>query len=418
MMSASLGVGRPIPSPNATHRWAKVRSRALSDALPSPNMHGAVRWRGESTGNPRAGSPSTTRGKRNDLAATRCRLTSMTEDLSLLTSLSLFAFAAVLILVFGVLMTRIAAALAERTGLGEAVMGALFLGACTSLPEIATSTTAAAAGHADLAVSNAIGSVAGQTAFLSLADMAYRRANLEHAAASAENLMLAAFVLVMLTMPLLGFGLPEVTLGGIHPVSLLMCAAYIQGLRMVSHAHNRPMWLPRRTSETRTGDKDTGQQGLPVQGLWLRFALTAVATALGGWLLAVTAVPIARHTDLSETVVGGLLTGLAGSLPEFVTALAAVRIGALTLAMGDILGGNTFDALIVAFSDLAYPGGSIFAAASREQGFLLALAALLTSILLMGLVYREKHGVANIGLESVLVLIFYVGAFALLFVVG
>jgi cation:H+ antiporter len=152
--------------------------------------------------------------------------------------------------------------------------------------------------------------------------------------------------------------------------------------------------------------------------LWLRFSLTALATALGGWLLAITAVPIARQTGLSETVVGGLLTGLAGSLPELVTALAAVRIGALTLAVGDILGGNTFDALIVAFSDFAYPGGSIFAAASREQGFLLALAALLTSILLMGLVYREKHGVANIGLESFLVLTLYLGAFALLFVAG
>jgi cation:H+ antiporter len=48
----------------------------------------------------------------------------------------------------------------------------------------------------------------------------------------------------------------------------------------------------------------------------------------------------------------------------------------------------------------------------------LALAALLTSILLMGMVYREKHGVANIGLESFLVLTLYLGAFALLFGAG
>jgi ABC-type uncharacterized transport system permease subunit len=36
----------------------------------------------------------------------------------------------------------------------------------------------------------------------------------------------------------------------------------------------------------------------------------------------------------------------------------------------------------------------------------------------MGLVYREKHGIANIGLESFLVLSFYIGAFALLLMVG
>jgi cation:H+ antiporter len=229
--------------------------------------------------------------------------------------------------------------------------------------------------------------------------------------------MLAAFVLVMLTLPLLGLAMPQVALGGIHPVSVLMCAAYIQGLRMVSHTHSRPMWLPRRTSETRTGDADTAKRGSPVRRLWLQFALAGAATALGGWLLAITAVPIARQTGLSETVVGGLLTGLTGSLPELVTALAAVRMGALTLAVGDILGGNAFDALIVAFSDWAYLDGSIFVAAGPEQGFLLALATLLTSVLLMGLVYREKHGIGNIGLESFVVLTLYVGAFALLFVV-
>ncbi len=72
----------------------------------------------------------------------------------------------------------------------------------------------------------------------------------------------------------------------------------------------------------------------------------------------------------------------------------------------------------MAFSDWAYSDGSIFVAASPDQGFLLALASVLTAILLMGLLYREKHGIANIGLESFLVLAFYVGAFTLLFVVA
>ncbi|MGD2056440.1 MAG: sodium:calcium antiporter, partial [Gammaproteobacteria bacterium] len=294
-----------------------------------------------------------------------------------------------------------------------------FVGASTSLPEIVTSVTAAVAGHADLALSNAIGSVAVQTAFLALADMAYRRVNLEHAAASAENLMLAAFVLVMLAIPLLGMALPQAVVGGIHPVSLLMVAAYIQGMRMVSQTHEQPMWLPRHTRETRTdssGEASTNAANLWT--LWLQFALAAMMTGIAGWMLARTAIPIAVHTGLSETIVGGLLTGVSGSLPELITAVAAVRLGALTLAVGDILGGNAFDVLIVAFSDWGYPGESIFAAAGGEQIFLLALTLLLVSVLLMGMLYREKHGIANIGLESFMVLILYVGAFALLFLLG
>lgn len=334
-------------------------------------------------------------------------------------SLALFALAVVIVIVFGVMMTRAAARLAEHTGMGEAVMGALFVGASTSLPEIATSVTASWAGHADLAISNAIGSVAGQTAFLALADMAHRKANLEHAAASAENLMLAAFVLMMLSIPLLGMALPQAAIGGIHPVSLLMVAAYIQGMRMVSQAHKLPMWLPRHTRETRREVTD-GQQWdkAGLTALWLRFLLAAAMTAIAGWLLARTAIPIVRHTGLSETLVGGVLTGLAGSMPELITALAAVRMGALTLAVGDVLGGNAFDALIVAFTDWSYPGGSVFAAASRDQVFLIALALLLTAILLMGMLHREKHGIANIGLESFLVLILYVGGFSALFLLG
>jgi len=71
--------------------------------------------------------------------------------------------------------------------------------------------------------------------------MTYRRVNLEHAAASAENLMLAAFVQVMLAIPLLGLALPQAAIGGIHPVSLLMLAAYLKGMRMVSQTHRLPM---------------------------------------------------------------------------------------------------------------------------------------------------------------------------------
>ena len=109
---------------------------------------------------------------------------------------------------------------------------------------------------------------------------------------------------------------------------------------------------------------------------------------------------------------------MTGSLPELVSALSAVRIGALTLAVGSILGGNAFDTLIVAFSDVAYPQNSIFSAAGEDRIFMLALSVLLTSILMMGLVYREKYGIGNIGMESFLILSIYLGAFSLLMIKG
>lgn len=98
-----------------------------------------------------------------------------------------FLVCAFVIALFGTWMTRIADRLADLTGFGEAMTGAIFLGGSTSLAGITTSVTAAANGHAELAISNAVGGIAAQTAFLAVADMAYRKINLEHAAASATN---------------------------------------------------------------------------------------------------------------------------------------------------------------------------------------------------------------------------------------
>jgi cation:H+ antiporter len=116
---------------------------------------------------------------------------------------------------------------------------------------------------------------------------------------------------------------------------------------------------------------------------------------------------LVRHTGLSETLVGSLFTAVATSLPELVTAVAAVRQGALTLAVGGIIGGNTFDVLFLVFSDVAYREGSIYHAISDQPLFIISLTILLTSFLMLGLIRRERRGVANIGFESMAVLIFY-----------
>ena len=107
------------------------------------------------------------------------------------------------------LLTRYTARLARRTGLGQAVTGALFLGASTSLSGIITSVTAAAQGHPELAAGNAVGGIAAQTVFLAVADRRYRAANLEHAAASDENMLQGALLIALLAGTLLAAFSPE-----------------------------------------------------------------------------------------------------------------------------------------------------------------------------------------------------------------
>ncbi len=113
----------------------------------------------------------------------------------------------------------------------------------------------------------------------------------------------------------------------------------------------------------------------------------------------------------SGTLIGGLLTSVVTSLPELVTVLAAVRAGALTLAVGNIIGGNTFDVLFVAAADYAFRSGSVYASVGNGTIFLLALTLLLTGIFAAGLIYRQKSG---IGFEGTAILIVYAVGFATL----
>lgn len=334
---------------------------------------------------------------------------------SLPVSIGLFVIAVLVIAFAGTRMAKIADRLADATGLGEAFVGALFLGGSTSLAGIVTSITAAANNHPELAVSNALGGIAAQTVFLGVADIAYRKANLEHAAASAATLMQATVLVTLLAIPLLAMAGPPVEVLGIHPATLLIPVAYFFGLRLVSEAQTRPMWSPRRTDKTRVDEPTIDETERPQLTMWLQFATLAVIIAIAGYSVGEAGVSISVHTGLSESLVGSLLTAICNSLPELVTTVAAVRQGALTLAVGGVIGGNSFDVLLLAFSDLAYRQGSIYHALAGQQVFVVALTILMTGVLLLGLLRREKHGIGNIGFESVLVLILYLSGFSLLF---
>ncbi len=337
------------------------------------------------------------------------------QELSAWANGGLLLLAATVIGVAGVKLSGIADRLADVTGLGEAVTGALLLGATTSLSGIVTSVTAAADGHPQLAISNAVGGIAAQTVFLTLADASYRRANLEHAAASLQNMLSGCLLLALLSMVLIAESTPEVSLFGIHPVTIAIPIVYIMGVRLVSGAAEEPMWGPRRTRETAVDEPDEspsgGQRLFALIGL---FSLLAVVVGGAGYVVAQSGIALTRQAGLTEGLVGTLFTAVATSTPELVTTIAAVRRGALTLAVGGILGGNAFDVLFVAFADIAFPAGSIYHRATDEQTYVIVLTMLMTTVLLMGLLRRERHGIANIGFESLLLIALYLGGITVL----
>ena len=326
-----------------------------------------------------------------------------------------FLIATGVVAVAGSSLARVADELSQKTGLGGAFFGAVFLGAATSLPGLTVSVLAAARGAPELAVSNAVGGIAAQTTFLIIADMVYRRINLEYAAASLQNIVYGVVLIAILSLPVLGRAGPDLAIAGIHPVSIVMIGVYLFGLRLTQSAKAEPMWRPEETAETQTDQHGQDEKAYVAMSQYALFAGLAAATLAAGYVIADIGETFVEDYGLSQTAAGALMTAVATSTPELVTTIAAVRRGALTLAVGAILGGNAFDVLFIAAADGAYRGGSIYHAVSERQTFWIMLTIAMTAALLLGLLARDRKGPGNIGFEGVTVLALYATGIAAVF---
>lgn len=327
------------------------------------------------------------------------------------TAAVLLAVAAVVLGLGGTRFTRVVDRLADRTGMGEALAGAVLVGAVTSLPGLVTSIVGAADGNPSFAVSNSLGGIAAQTAFLAVADLTYRRANLEHAAASLSNLLQALLLITLVAVVLLAVAAPDVDVLGVHPATAVLPVVYLYGLRLTMAIGRDPLWSPIQTQETREDvPADEAQAGPALARLWTEFGALALVVAGTGYVVAIAGLSLIEQTGLSSSFVGATLTAVVTSLPELVTVLVAVRIGALTLAVGNIIGGNSFDVLFVAAADIAYRDGSIYHAIDAGTEIVLAGVVLLTAVLAAGLVRRQRGG---IGFEGVVILAVYAATLAL-----
>jgi len=308
--------------------------------------------------------------------------------------------------------------LADLLGVHHAVGGAVFLGLTTSLSGTVVSVSAALRGDASLALSNGLGGIAAQTAFLAVADFFHRR-NLEHDSASVANLFQLGLLMLLLSLVMTALAAPELAVWRLHPVSLLLPVVWAAGTVLAGRIGRTAPWVAggaaegvesdrtlrrssRRSGRGRTGDA----RGLPGAALW--FLLSASVVCAAGYLLTVHAPVLSDRAGMSRSAAGFLITATATSLPELVTTIAAVRRGALALAVGNIIGGNAFDTLFCSLSDAAYAGGSIYAAAGAGELMATALGLVMTSLLLLGLIGREKTGLAKVGTESALLLVVYV----------
>jgi cation:H+ antiporter len=315
----------------------------------------------------------------------------------------------VIIGVFGLRLARVVNRLADRTGLGEAIAGAMLLAGANSLGGMVVSIVTAAAGDASLAISNSVGGIAAQTAFIVVADSSTSTPTSSTPQRRSRTCSTRLLMIVLLAIVVLGAAAPPFTVLGVHPATPLLLITYGYGLSLSRQVREQPMWHPEDTSETVPDVQDTPEPGERMAALWVRFGILAVIVTIAGWVIARAGLSLIAETRLTGTIVGAFFTGIATSVPELVTAVAAVRSGALTLAVGGIVGGNTFDMLFIAAADVVYQEGSLYEAIVESSLFVLGWTMLLVGIVGAGHVRRERSG---IGFEGIAILTLYLAGLA------
>ena len=129
-------------------------------------------------------------------------------------------------------------------------------------------------------------------------------------------------------------------------------------------------------------------------------------TAAGAWLPFVAA-DLATAMNWQTTFVGSVFVAAATSLPELVVTISALRIGALDMAIGNLLGSNLFNIFILAIVDAAYMKGPILWIVSPSHALSAASAIVMTGLVIVSLVYRPAQrlfravGWTSIGLFAV-----------------
>ncbi len=231
-----------------------------------------------------------------------------------------------------------AAQLAEESGAPRFVVGATLMSVCTTLPELMVSVLATMRGASALAVGNAVGSAAcntglilGMSALLAPAAFRVREAR------SKGGLMIAAAIL-------LGCFLED---GIMQPGEALGLLAVLFAFLAVNL----------QSAAGETAESVPVQHGKGRAALWIHFFLGGMAVVLGARLMVDHGVILARMLGIPESIIGLTLVALGTSLPELMTALAAIRRREGALSVGNIVGANVLDLALVLPACTAAGGG-------------------------------------------------------------
>lgn len=318
---------------------------------------------------------------------------------------------AAVITVAGARLSRYGDIIADKTGLSGSWIGFALLAAVTSLPELATGISAVtAADSPNIAAGDVMGSCVFNLAILVVVDFlhrdepVYRRASQGHILSAGFGVVMIGFAGLNVMLGSGGGSLSAWHVGIYTPILILL---YLVAVRAVFH-------YERAKLEAHAEDETGRYPGVTLRHAAAQYALAALAVVAAGIWLPFIGGRLAEVMGWHRTFVGTLFVAGATSLPELVVTIAAVRIGAVDMAIANLLGSNLFNIAILAVDDLFFLRGPLLSHVSPLHAISAVSALVMTGIVIVGLLYRpgtrlfRAVGSVSLGLFTVYLLNSYV----------
>ena len=327
------------------------------------------------------------------------------------------------VIVSGSRLTRYADAIAKRYNLGAGWVGLILLATITSLPEVVAGGTATWIGNPDLAFAAIYGSCSFNITIIVLLNALLGGGSVLRLA-STSHVLTSSFGLLLLGISLFGMLLVEKfgnsRMGQACELScaVLILVGYVFCMRLM-YRHESARMEPASPERP----ESTTQQ----DSLFVPIAILSVILVVSSWWLAQAGNVLSTHEikmigrPLGATFVGAGFIALSTSLPEIVVGVAAVRMGNLDLALGNIFGSNMFNIFTIPmFKVGSFVRGEPLLMAGESfhlnQNLLAGiLPMVLTAIAVGGITYRSQHKMLRrFGFDSILIAVVYLGGMLLL----
>jgi len=315
-----------------------------------------------------------------------------------------FSLCAAVIFFSGTKLAHYGDEMAELTGMGKAWFGLIMMASVTSLPELFVGISSASIiESADFAVGDVLGSCAFNLAILSLLDVFSKKTTLfsvasqSHVLAGGLGIVLFSFVGIGLFLP---FDFKLIDWIGIS--SIVFIAIYLVSIKLVyQYDKNHPTpSIPSKLEEL--------QNKTSLKKVIFWYSLNALVVIGAALLLPYFAEQISNQTGLNKSFTGTILLAASTSLPEVAVSIAAIRMGAIDMAVGNLLGSNLFNIFILAIGNFFYRKGHILVDASESNIISVFSIITMTAIAIIGLTYRSKSKPFLLAWDTLLIVIMFI----------